>query len=323
MKEVKVVSGISRLGVILALVGMVSFCVAEARADVTIKELRTWSEKRTVQRTTSIKGSKMRIEEVYEQDIFVTIYDLDSDQLILTDQLQRKAEVRDLLKESANARKKVPDEVIRKSIKPTGKALEVDGRRCDEYASDLAARFSLKADEHRYRHEVGTVCVATATAELKEVTAFGELAEKKGVVFQPDDRCAVSGRLNTLLLQYVTGLGGLVLKRNDVNLTQGGIGFGVSPGDTVGGVKQHMIASEINTDPIADEVFEIPKGWLTIAAEFAVRDQEFSLVPGLPETDPSPAVGEEELPRMGCKPWKITDAVRKKLVQSAGRQLGI
>jgi hypothetical protein len=165
------------------------------------------------------------------------------------------------LRESAAAEKSIPASSLRVSIKPTGKASTLLGRKCQEYSFDLTAPVSSSHwhGMSLYSHLTGTMYISEESPESKEVASLIDQAMKRKIVFGGHEGMSADARLQTGLY-FLQGLvHGLMLTKDQHHEIEGGPGVGAY-GSSIWS-QSTLAVDSIEMETIPDELFVVPTGW--------------------------------------------------------------
>ena len=246
---------------LLPFIGLVSCLTAvSVSADVRITEHGTMSlqskqssGKRAWTRIIEIKGQRMRLESGEGAEPRGTIYDLDSGKRFRLAPSSREVLVLDLGKVSIRWRKQVRVEQLSRQVRPSGAQREVLNLPCTEFTFDFLAPASLP--NHQIAHDRGTVCVTDTAPAGVEFASFVHEARKRGFdlvvatlspTFSPIGSYFWGDESNFIVLSGMTASG-----------------YDANPGAHVESFayESAWMVTEISSDPIPNERFDIPNGW--------------------------------------------------------------
>lgn len=243
----------------LALVSILIALTADiSRADVSMtqhgKQVGPSSAEWT--RTLRIKGLKMRIDTMRNGDSFITIYDLSSGKGYQLYPKRKEAIVVDLKSASVPLNGRSRDE-FKRSIKETGKKKEIGGMSCSEYTFDWQELNSSPGyGIVMVLNASGRFCVSQTIPEGIEVASFVQEARKRGY-----------GVATSALSPTQSSIGSNFFGQEPNMLVVGAI-IETRIKNTGPGTKSETIAitdtfttSEIKSDSISDEDFQIPSDW--------------------------------------------------------------
>jgi len=203
-------------------------------------------------RTLRIKGLKMRIDTVRNGENLITIYDLSSGKGYQLDAKRKEIIVADLKSPSASKNELSADN-LRRTFKETGKKKEIGSISCDEYVFDLpgpAAAFGHGMAV--VQDESGTLCVSQTIPEGIEVVHFVREAIKRGYGLAT----APLGPTKTSIGLYFSGQEpNMLIVAGTVQYRTKEIGV---PSGSMPTVTYTLTISDIKSDSIPDEVFQIP-----------------------------------------------------------------
>ena len=207
-------------------------------------------------KTLRIKGSKMRVDSNNGSETHVYVYDLEAGKKYRLDEKKKQVFVTDLAKEGERMKGTIMLQSLRKVIKPTGRQLIVSGLACDEYTFDLQAPSPLWHGANMILHDHGTVCVTQVIPAGKDVMDFIHKARKRGYLSVQIDFGPPVSPIGPSF--YGEQANALVLSSTAGSEYEGGILLDVGGLDSV---DTRMTVTSINTEPLADGVFEIPSEW--------------------------------------------------------------
>lgn len=208
-------------------------------------------------RTLRIKGLKMRIDTTRDGNNFITIYDLNSGKGYQLYPKSKEAIVVDL-KSASGPQNGLSRDEFRRSIKETGRKKEIGGISCSEYTFDWHESAPFQPYGIATSQDTsGNFCVSEAIPEGREVASFVQEAIKRGY------RVATSA-----LSPTQSSMGSYFFGQEPNMLVVGSIiesrikdrGPGSTSG-TVATITNTFAISDIKSDPIPDEDFEIPPDW--------------------------------------------------------------
>jgi hypothetical protein len=224
-------------------------------ADVRIKERLTFKDSKTsheMNRTIEIKGLQMRIED--ESSGTVMIYSVEAGKRFRFDAPKKEVFVLDLLSASKHMEDSVEQKKLSRELRPSGKKSKVVGQDCDEYTFELQAPYLSGRAPVTHLWDRGTVCVST-TAAGSDFSNFIREAMKRGYARAV---LPISPSLSPI---------GPYFFGQDMNLfvlgarTESSFKSDKIPPPTIPAVERKAIITEIRSDMIPDEEFQIPVGW--------------------------------------------------------------
>ena len=228
-------------------------------ADATIEQQGLgsgWGPKTSWTRTLSIKGTKMRIDAVHDSESSVYIYDLEAGKRYRLDQKKHQIFVQDLAEESKREKEYLIYKHMRKIIKPTGRQLQIAGSACDEFTFDLQAPTRPMGGASSVLHDHGTVCASQVIPAGKDVINFVHEAMRRGYqaaasIFSPS-----GPQIGPYFYGDQTNV--LLLSANSESEYEGGHTLDVGG---MGSSKSGTKLTAVNSNPIPDEMFQIPIDW--------------------------------------------------------------
>ena len=203
-------------------------------------------------RTLRIKGLKMRIDTVRNGDSFITIYDLSSGKGYQLYPKRKEAIVVDLKSASVPLNGRSRDE-FKRSIKETGKKKEIGGMSCSEYTFDWQELDSSRGyGIVMVLNASGRFCVSQTIPEGIEVASFVQEARKRGY-----------GVATSALSPTQSSIGSNFFGQEPNMLVVGAIIETriKNKSETIATITDTFTTSEIKSDSISDEDFQIPTDW--------------------------------------------------------------
>jgi hypothetical protein len=238
--------------VVSILIIAVTADISKADVSMTQHGKRGGSSSGEWTRTLRIKGLKMRIDTTRNGDNFITIYDLSSGKGYQLYPKRKEAIVVDLKSASAPLNGRSPDE-FRRSIKETGKKKEIGGMSCSEYTFDWQELDSAPGyGIVTVLNASGRFCVSQTVPEGIELASFVQEAMKRGY------RVATSA-----LSPTQSSIGSNVFGQAPNMLVVGAIIETriKNKSETIATITDTFTTSEIKSDSISDEDFQIPADW--------------------------------------------------------------
>ena len=226
-------------------------------ADVTVSQQGYKHNKKKVEwtRKIQIKALKMRVEfqKGSEREIF--LYDLDAGKRYRFDPKKREAYELDLKTNEEIWKTQIDPKAVRRLIQSTGKKASINGISCDEYTFDLQAPIHFDIGAAGIQHDHGTVCVSQELPQGIEFTKFVHEAISRGF-YAPAGICSPTqpglghffygDQPNVMVLSAETV--------SDFRYNTSGI-----PARHL--VETNMDVVSIDSDPIIEDTFQIPKDW--------------------------------------------------------------
>ncbi len=238
-----------------------ALCTIPVRADITVTEKGKstglgssgdWTRK------LRIKGLKMRVESSYAKERHITIYDLETGKRIRLIPEHKEAFVMDLGALSQRVTENINPKSLTRVIRPTGNKnkTEIPGEICDEYAFELGAHPAGPHGSGFIQHDTGIVCVSQSILGGIEFTNFVHEAKKRGytaaaAIFSPS--ASPIG-----LYFYGDEPNVMVLSAKSESGVESGLAFELH---SMTRSDQSMNVTEISSEAIPDESFQIPADW--------------------------------------------------------------
>jgi hypothetical protein len=265
---------------------VVALCTAAVHADVTIVTTTTidggmaamGGQSMSPKITNRIKGLKSRNDIDAQMIQMATIADLVGKQVIVLRPDQRTAQI--ITPAPAAAAKDAPAPAgpsIESSVSPTGKSQVIDGIKCDEYTFSTAVNMS--------ELNVGGGTMPPEAAEMmkgvrmllkgsiwvaKDIPGAADyLAFQKAVAGAGDLGSVISGASGMgmpgldKMMKSMANVNGLAYL-TEMTMTVEGTGQMAEMMQQMGPMKITSKVTSITTDPIADDVFEIPAGYTIV-----------------------------------------------------------
>jgi hypothetical protein len=270
-----------------ALVVVFAVCTAAVHADVTIVTTTTieggmaamGGQTMSPKITTRIKELRSRNDIDAQMIQMVTIADVAGKRVIVLRPDQKTAQIITSAP-AADAAKDAPAPAgppsIESSISPTGKSQVIDGIKCDEYAFSTAVNMSeMKfgggmppeaAEMMRGLKMVlkGSIWVAKDVPGAADYVAF-----QKAVAGAGDLGSVINGASGLgmpgldKMLKSIANVNGMAYL-TEMTMTIEGTGQMAEMMQQMGPMKVTSKVTSITTDPIADDVFEIPAGYTVV-----------------------------------------------------------
>lgn len=236
------------------------------RADVTFTEsilTRSTGQKVDVRRVISLKGLSMRVEAVGGDERVVTIYDAAAGRIVVLNPGKKQAEVYQADKVAAEVEKKLPSRRVTTELKPTGRSKGMLGVTCEEY--EFVIRAPIGATSNTMFSLTGTAWIARTGPGVEDYVTFYKAAEKQQLIFGDfnSSRAVLAlTRGQTELYRRIGALGG-VPYAIDFAFKFDGTGMAIGLANKMASGTRVTTTTAVQTSPIADETFAIPKGWTT------------------------------------------------------------
>src|SRR5262249_32101214 len=139
----------------------------------------------------------------------------------------------------------------RRVVKETGKQGTVSGFNCDEYTFDLQAPTGPSHGIQLVEHDNGTACVSEKIPEGVEVTNFVLEARKRGYTMAASFFSPTTSFLGPYFFAQQPNV---IVLRADAESKVGPTELGFY-------LTSHLTISDIRSDVIPDEDFQIPTDW--------------------------------------------------------------
>lgn len=233
-------------------------------ADVVIVESTTAKAgNRNVEgvRTTSIKGTRMRIDLVQGDQTSATLYDLPGAAIVELDARKKRALIRDIAARSAQLEKAYPRPRTSTTVSPTGGARTISGSPCEEFA--FVVRVPMTKSGETVLTLTGSAWIAGAAPGADDYQAFAQAANAGDVVigYASDNVILLAiTRGQTELYRALSALPGIPYV---VDMTIGVDGKGMLAGmvrKVTSGSRTSTVTSAAAT-PLPDATFAIPNDW--------------------------------------------------------------
>lgn len=242
---------------------ILSFFVAVAadfsKADVSmkrhVKERGAVSGEWTSQ--VRIKGLKMRIEATKDGEDFISVWDLSSGEVYRLWPKRKEFSIVDLKTASEKRKGNFLPEKLSRVVKATGKKMQIEGAICEEYRLDLQAPSTPSHGIVWILRDSGTVCVSQTMPEGIEIANFVLEAKKRGYELAAE---ALSPSPTRLGSYYYGEQSNVVMLAAHTESRVDGPGSSVELSAATD-ITYSLTVSEIKSEPIPDEEFQIPAGW--------------------------------------------------------------
>lgn len=235
----------------------IAFSPLQVRADVTVSQTGkvTGEVAEEYTKKLRVKGLKLRVDSLYGKVSRIVIYDLEAGKRFRLDAVRKVAFVSDLVPTNRQFDRVITAKIAR-AINPTGKQSEVIGKSCTEYTFELRIPHALSSGRSTLERESGTVCVSQNIAEGIELTNFVHEAKKRGYT-QAASSWAPTNSENGVYF-YGDEPNVMVLFAKTQTIIEHALTIGLNP---LPPIENTMKVTEIDSDAIPEEVFQIPTGW--------------------------------------------------------------
>jgi Domain of unknown function (DUF4412) len=243
-----------------------AFAALPARADLKIKGTGSGSglgmstQGETV---TYFKGGRMRSDWTKNGKTLTTILDLDHEKMITIDHAKKKAEIYSLADIAANL-KAIPDGDMKIEVKPTGKTKSMLGRSCEEYLIRVVSPYKDPSGMSVDTVISGPAWIAKDSPGSSDYRSFYLKAAAKGLFFSnPAAAKAQPGRAKGMTTLYKELAKTGIPYATDIQVEFKGTGTMAQMMEKLGGVKTTNTVTSVSTQPLSDQVFEVPAGFKT------------------------------------------------------------
>jgi hypothetical protein len=241
---------------VVAAVIVLSFCLAcvpGARADVTVR-LVAKGPLGDSNIVNYIKGNRMRSETTFGARQMISIIDVTAKQMVVLDPGTREATTYDLTKIADQIRKTTRPEDTKVSFTPTGETKELLGRQCAGY--NLTLTMSVAMGQTPMKVTIGgPVWLAKDAPGSQDWATFYKNAGDSGLFFGGPGGGAAEARSQALMYKTLADAGGMPYQQEIHVKTEGG----PKPAPEMPTVV--MTVTEVSTDSIADDKFQVPAGY--------------------------------------------------------------
>jgi hypothetical protein len=228
-------------------------------ADATIQQQGIGSHmgaKTNWTRTVRIKGTKMRVDAEHDGEISVSIYDLVAGKRYRLDEKKHQVLVQDLAEENKREDENFAYGRMRKVVKPTGRQLQIAGSSCDEFTFDLQVPTRLGQGPALVLHDHGTVCASQVIAAGKDVIDFVHEPKRRDYLPAASVLSPSGPQVGPYFYGDQTNV--LLLSVTADSEYEGELAYGL-PGRGSNTFEMKVMA--VNSDPIPDQIFQIPTDW--------------------------------------------------------------
>ena len=251
----------SRLALALA---VVACGPARGWADVLITEATvSKAGGRSAQgvRSTSIKGTRMRIELVQGDQSSATLYDLAEGTIASLDAKKKRAQITEMAARSQQLETKYPRQQATTSVTPAGTSRTLAGAPCEDYT--FVVRVPVTKDGSIAMTLTGAACIAHAAAGADDYRTFTQAASARDLVigYASDNRLLLAlTRGQTELYRALSAIPGIPYL---VDITIATDGKGMLAGlvrKTTSGSRTSTV-TRVAEGPLDDAMFAIPGDW--------------------------------------------------------------
>jgi hypothetical protein len=228
-------------------------CVPGARADATVK-LVAKGPLGDSNIVNYIKGTRMRSETTFGGRQMISIIDATAKQMVVLDPGTREATTYDLTKIAEQIQKTTKPEDTKVSFAPTGETKELLGRQCARYNLTLTMSVAMGGTPMKVTIG-GPVWLAKDAPGSQDWTRFYKTAGDNGLFFGGPGGGGAEARSQALMYKTLAEAGGMPYEQEIHVKTEGG----PKPAPEMPTVI--MTVTEVTTDPISDDKFQIPAGY--------------------------------------------------------------
>jgi hypothetical protein len=238
---------------------MIVCSAIQMRADVTVSQTGklTGAVAEEYTKKIRVKGLKMRVDSLPGKESRVLIYNLETGKKFRLDAVRRVAFVSDLVPFNRQADGGVVTAKIVRSISPTGKQSEVMGKSCTEYTFELRIPHALSSGGSTLERDSGTVCVSQSLAEGLELTNFVHEAKRRDYAQAAASLTPTNTTVDGIYF-YGDEPNVVVLFAKTRTIFEHGLTVALN---SMPPLENTMKVTEINSDAIPEEMFQIPVGW--------------------------------------------------------------
>jgi len=247
-----------------AVLAFVMLAPVRSTADVRLVETtRDQAGSKTIEgvRTTSIKGARMRLDAVRNNEPTTTIYDVPAGATIALEAKKKRATWRDVDRRNAKLEGEYPRASVTVAVTPTGATKTLVGALCREYA--LSVRVPMTKDGRLALTMTGSAWMASDVPGTEDYDVFAAAAIERQIVFglASDNKILLAvTRAQTELYRALGGLHGIpYVVETATNVD--GKGFLASVVRKAVSGTQTTEVTSVSIAPLADDLFVVPAGW--------------------------------------------------------------
>ena len=256
----------------LCTAAIVGLLATPALADVTLTSAMTgkgFGKMADGESVSYISGLKMRTDSTFGGSPTSIIIDLEAQKFISLNHKKKEATVHDMAKFREDLEKTIKGAEAKSSLKPNGETREVSGRSCTGYDMNVAVPWAMGEGMEMTMVMSGPVFIAQGAPGSDDFKRFYLAAAEKGFIAS-DPRAAKSAAQQTkgmtALYKAIAETGGIpYLMETSVKIEGGGPMAGVM-GKMMGGAGFSQTITDVTTDAITADRFEIP-------ADYKVKNQ--------------------------------------------------
>jgi hypothetical protein len=257
----------------LALAVLLSIAVAvPSYADVTIKMTtggKGMGMNASSSGTTYIKGNKMRTDLQMGNRTQTTIFDLDAQKMYIFESGRKEADVWDMAEFSKQLNSSVDVSQLEASIKPNNQTKQFGSLTANGYDMEITMPTAMGGSKDMSMTVTlsGPVWIVKDAPGAAEYTAFYKAAAEKGWIFgDPRAAKAQAGQAKAMAEMYrkFAEIGGIAYE-SDIQMKMGMQGGGGGPLAgmlaKMGNVSMQTKVEDVQTGPVADDLFAPPAGY--------------------------------------------------------------
>ena len=218
---------------------------------------------RTVEgvRTTSIKGTRMRLETVRDGEPITTLFDVPAGATITLDGKKKRATWRDVDRRNAKLEQEYPRAGVTVIVTPTGATRTLVGAGCREYT--VSVRVPITKSGSLVLTMTGSAWLASDVPGAADYDRFATAAIERQIVLGPASDNKILLAITRAQTELHRALGGLHAVPYLVETATTVEGKGMLAGlirKIVSGT-QRTDVTRVSIEPLADDLFVVPAGW--------------------------------------------------------------
>lgn len=228
-----------------------------------VESTRDQAGSRTIDgvRTTSIKGTRMRLETVRDGEPMTTIFDVPAGKTITLEAKKKRATWRDVDRRNAKLEQEYPRARVTVTVTPTGATRTLVGVECREHT--VSVRVPMTRSEGLVLTMTGTVWLASDVPGAPDYDAFASAAIERQIVLGPASDNKILLAITRAQTELYRALGGLHAVPYLVETATNVDGKGMLAGmvrKIVSGTQRTEV-TRVSIEPLADDLFVVPAGW--------------------------------------------------------------
>jgi len=210
-----------------------------------------------------IKGTKMRVDSKVGGDAVSTIYDVDTQSMIVVNHKKKEADVYNMQQLLGDV-KGINDADIKPQVTPTGQTKPCLDQTCDGYTILISVAFSPIPDQPMTIVMGGPAWIAKNAPGRQDLAAFYNAAAEKGFIFtDPRAAKAQPGQAKGMAAFYRAMAAAGVPYSTDIQIKFEGSGMMAAMMNKMGSSSFASNVTAVSTEPIGAEMFEVPAGYQT------------------------------------------------------------